>query len=566
MRQLLDKFRKLLTPADKFAALRLLAAMCVGAGLEVIGISVLMPVVAVLSKPELLTENRYLRFFYGHLNPGTMQGFLLVMCGIVIVFYLLKNAFLTWMTGQQSAFIYRKAESLARRLYANYINTAYPFHLRHNSSELLNNINQLEQIISGVLLPLLLILSELAVIAALTAVLLIFTPWSTLCAGTVLLLVAAALYWPLRKYSTRTGEIRYRAGQEIFQCIMQGIGGIKETKVNNCEAYFIRCHDAAQHRFCTAGLKLYFTGQLPRLFLESFIVMLAMAVIMVFVWCGTPSGTILLSVTLMAAALFRLLPSVSRIQYNFVRIRQSFSAFDAVFRDLTGLVPENTVPPESVPPVTFQHAIRFESVNFGYAPDQPPLFHRFSLEIPRLASVALVGTTGCGKSTLVDLMLGLLKPDAGKITVDGRDIEENLVSWRSLTGYVPQFIYLADGTIRENVAFGIPPEEIDDERVWECLKTAQLDGFAASLPGGLSAEIGERGTRLSGGQRQRIGIARALYRKPEVLILDEATSALDNETERAFVEALNALKGKMTLVMIAHRLSTVEKCDRIIRL
>ena len=568
MRGLLDKFRRLLTVQDKFAALRLLLMMGVGAGLEVIGISVVMPVVAVLSKPELLTENRWLNVFYRHLNPGSLSGFLLVMCLVVIAFFIVKNLFLAWMTYEQSAFIYDKAKILGQRLYANYVRTGYAFHLRYNSSELLNNLNQLELIISGVLLPVLLIASELAVVIALGCVLLIFTPWSTVCAGTALLLAAALFYWPLRSYSTRTGKKRYNANREIFQCIMQGIGGIKETKVGNCEGYFIERHDEAQERFSSAGKMLYFTGQLPRLFLETFIVVLAMAIIIGFVYSGMPSGTILLSITLLAAALFRMLPSVSRIQYNLVRIRQSIAVFDAIYHDLTQLVPEQNHIETGNPaePIRFRNVIRFAAVDFSYEPGPPPVLRQFSLEIPRLASVALVGQTGSGKTTLVDLLLGLLKPTAGKITVDGRDIEENLPSWRALIGYVPQFIYLTDGSVRENVAFGIPPEKIDDDRVRECLRIAQLDAFVETLPEKLATSIGEGGKRLSGGQRQRIGIARALYRKPEILVLDEATSALDNETERAFVEALDTLKGKMTILMIAHRLSTVENCDMTIRL
>ena len=561
MRALFEKFRVLLTPADKFAALKLLVLMAVGAGLEVVGVAMLMPVVAVISKPELLHENRCLAWFYRWFNPGSLSGFLVVMCGVVIAFFLFKNLFLGWMTYAQSAFIYRKAESLGRRLYANYIHAPYSFHLRHNSAELLNNINQLEQIISGVLLPVLLILSELAVIAALTIVLLIFTPWTTLIAGSVLAATCLLLYWPFRTLNIRTGREYYLAHQQIIQCVMQGLGGIKETKTGNCEPYFIRRHDAAQRRFSDSGLMLYFAGQLPRLFLEAFIVVLAMSVIVGFVWRGIPSGTILLSLTLLTAALFRMLPSVSRIQYNLSRIRQSLPAFDAVFADLTELPPEIPVSSAPVEPFPFERSIRLESVTFRYQPDQPPVLRDFSFEIPRFASVAVVGATGCGKTTLIDLILGLLKPESGRVTVDGRNIAENLPGWRSLIGYVPQAIYLLDGSIRENITFGLPAETVPDSKIWECLRLAQLDGFVRSLPLQLDSPVGEHGSRLSGGQRQRIGIARALCRNPRFLVLDEATSALDNETERAFVEALAALKGKLTILMIAHRLSTVQDCD-----
>ncbi len=564
MWKLLCDIRVLMTRRDKISMAVLTLLMMVGAGLEIVGISILMPVVAVLSKPELLEQNRYLHWVYRTIDPAGLREFLLILCAAVAFFYLFKNLFILLLTHLQARFIYDHAALWASRLYRNYLLAAYGFHLRRSSPELLNNINQLSTVTTGVLLPLMMLVSECVVIAFLAALLLVFAPGTTLTALAVISLAAGLLYWPFKRRNYRIGQIQMEQNRVIFQCEMQGLDGIREVKVRNLEERFSRIHEQAQRERYRAERRLYFAGQFPRLTLETLVVLLAMALLAVFAASRMASGTILLTVALLAMAMFRLLPAVSRVQYNLVRIRQSLCSFDTVFRDLTGITPEEKR--EEAPPLTFRKMLRIESVVFGYEPGRPPVLDRFSAEIPARSSVALVGATGAGKTTLADLILGLLEPQSGRITVDGRDIRENLVSWRRLIGYVPQNIYLVDGSIRENIALGIPRGEIDDARVRECLDMAQLTGFVDSLPAGLDTEAGERGIRFSGGQRQRIAIARALYCRPEVLVLDEATSALDAGTEQCLIDALNTLKGRLTILMIAHRLSTIEQCDRVIRL
>ncbi len=555
MRKLLNEIRVMMTPRDKMLMLVLTGLMVAGALLEIVGITILMPVIAVLSKPELLEQNKYLHFLYRLLDPPDLGTFTLYLCCGISVFYLLKNSFLMVMTYWQSAFIYGKASSWGARLYVNYLETDYAFHLKHNSSELLNNINQLQIVSTGVLLPLMMLISEGIVIVAILLLLLCFAPGTTLTAFATVLLATLLLYYPFRKLYARLGVRLYQASHKKFQLLMQGVGGIKEVKVRNLEKRFSQLLQQAQSEACRAESLIYFTGQFPRLALEAVIVILAMGILAAFILANMASGTIVLTLALMAMAMFRLLPAVSRIQYNFVRIRQSLCSFDAIYHDLTQLVREDKK--GNGPPIEFGGMLRLNNITFAYSPETPPIFRNFSAEIPVRSSTALTGTTGCGKTTLADLILGLLKPDAGSITVDGRDIRENLGSWQKLIGYVPQHIYLLDASIRENVALGVPPEEIDDDKVKRCLEMAQLADFAE----GAGTLIGERGARLSGGQRQRLGVARALYHDPEVLVLDEATSALDTETEQALIDALNLLHGRLTIIMIAHRLSTIEQCD-----
>ncbi len=564
MLSLLNKIRQLLTPRDKKIMVLLIAMMACGALLEMVAVSLLTPVIAVVTRPELLEQNRYLRTIRELIPLSDDRGFLLAMCVLVVVFFLLKNLFAGLTIYCQSRFIYRKSSEFARRLYGNYLAAPYLFHLNHNSSELINNINQLNIFVTSVLLPLMLVATECFVIAGLCALLMYFSPLTTLVVAVTTGGMLLLLYHPLKNVLFRVGERLMQVYQQQLKFLIQGLGCIKETKVRNAEANFergfARCADARRKLDHCA----YVIGQLPRLALESFVIFIAIGGLALFVASSMASGIIILTAAFFGAALYRLLPSISRVHYNLAQIRQSRYLFDLLWHDLV----KPPAPPAPVvgAPIEFRHELRVEDLSFRYQKDRPPVLEHFSMTVPYFGSVALIGPTGCGKTTLVDLILGLLKPQSGKITVDGRNIEENLPSWQMKIGYVPQFIYLLDDSVRANVAFGVPAEEVDDARVWQVLEQAQIAGFVRSLPGVLEEPMGELGSRLSGGQRQRIGIARALYSAPEILILDEATSALDLETERAFADALAKLKGKLTILTIAHRPATVEMCDHVIRL
>ncbi len=564
MWKLLHDIRMLLTPADKIRMAVLTVLMVAAAGMEIAGISILMPVVALLTKPGMLSENRYLALLQRWISPEDPAAFLLMLCCIVAFFFLVKNLFALLLVYRQARFVYDRAYVWSVRLFDNYLGADYGFHLRHNSSELLNNINLLGTIVIGVLLPLMLLVSEAIVIMAILAMLITLVPFATLAAMAALLAAGGALYRPFSRYNFALGRRQREQSRDVFQDMLQGFGAIKEIKAANLESSFGRIYADHQRLRYGTEMQLFFSGQFPRLAIETLVVVLAMGLLAGLTAAGVASDSILMTAALLIVAMFRLLPAVSRVQYNLVRIRQGLCSFDAVFHDLTRLTREPLT--ETAPAITFRRTLTLENLTFRFAPDLAPVLDGFSAEIRCRTSVALVGATGCGKTTLADLILGLLRPESGRIAADGRDIRENLSSWRRLVGYVPQGVYLVDGTIRENIAMGTTPEEVDDLLLAECLTTAQLDEFVAALPDGVRTVVGERGVRLSGGQRQRIGIARALYRRPEVLILDEATSALDADTEQAFVAALRSLQGKLTVVMIAHRLSTIKYCDRVIQL
>ena len=565
MTTLLPKFWRLLTPAEKCGLFPLLLLMIVGAFLELIGLGLIMPVIAILANPLLIEQNKYLNAIHTFINPASNKTFLLTLCFGVAAIYLVKNVFLAFATRLQVRFVSKLSERMASGLFDSYVRAPYSFHLAKNSSDLLNNINMVSHVASSLFVPGLMFVTEMVTVLAILGVMLFFVPLATLGLAIVSLTIILGLYYPFKRYNLELGERINRHSAEIFRDIMQAFEGIKECKVRNCEGVLSDRHARHQKLFREAEMSRGFISQLPRFSIEALIVVAGMGTLAIFVMADIAMGSIILKLSLVAVALIRLMPSFSRIQYQLNSMRQSLHSSSTIYDDLEMLRPP---PPPRIaqPPITFSETIRLDNLSFSYAGTDDPILAAFSTEIRKNASVAFVGPTGCGKTTLMDIILGLLKPTSGRVLVDGRDISENLPSWQTKIGYVPQFIFLMDASIRENVAFGELPEHIDDAHVRHCLAMAQLLDFVDGLPLKLETAVGERGVRFSGGQRQRIGIARALYHNPEILAFDEATSALDTDTEKAFVDALRTLKGRLTIIMIAHRLSTVQDCDTILKL
>ena len=547
---------------EKYLFYLLLVLMFIAANLELLGIGLLLPVVAMLTNPELIFQNYYLDLIYLLLRPASERSFLFLLCLLIAAVYLLKNGFLIFLTWFQSKVLFRKTCRLADSLFQAYVYAPYAMYLNRNTSELMANLNLVSYSFNSVLLSLLMLLTELLNVVMIFAMLFFFVPLTTLAILAVSLSVSFLIYFPLRK-------LNLRLGQEHFDCQnarslneLQTFNGIKEIRIRGAEEIFAgrnrRAVDRSGHLSCLMNL----LAQLPRFLLEISMVCGAMLLLALYLLAGTANTSIVLKLSLIGAGMVRLMPALSRIQYHLSNMRHQQSVVDFVFRDLDTLPAEQLQ--SDAPPVRFEHELRLENLSFSYEGSEKQVFSGFSLTVPVNTSVAFVGRTGCGKTTLADLVAGLLKPDSGRILADGRDIRENLRSWRSLIGYVPQFIYIMDDTILANIAMGAGEDKPDEARAAECLRMAQLYDFVESLPDGMNTVVGERGARLSGGQRQRLGIARALYLKPRVLILDEATSALDNETEKAFIDAIEVLHGRLTLFIIAHRLSTTRGCSQIV--
>jgi len=452
---------------------------------------------------------------------------------------------------------------LSHRLLAAYLAAPYAFHFRRNSAALIQRVTDaVNSVFRGVLGSLVNVASESLVVAGIVAILAWTAPGVTLVAVVV---VGAMLLVPLtlsRHATTRWGRAVQQLDAEILQTLQQSLGGVKEVKVLGCESFFLSQFD---ERLATAARlrSRYATVSAA----------LRMGVETMFI-CGLLLVSLLLTLSHGSAALpllglfayagFRVIPAANRVMLYITQLRYSRPWIEALRADLATLPsPAPAVGPAAADAIRFTHAIAFERVSYTYEGEREAVLLDVELTIAKGEAVAIVGPSGAGKSTLVDVLLGLLPPTSGRVTVDGRDIAGALRSWQRHIGYVPQEPFVLDDTLRRNVAFGVADAAIDERRVKAAVRLSQLSSVVTALPRGLDTMLGERGTRLSGGQRQRVAIARALYHEPEVLVFDEATSALDTPTERELIAALEALRGVTTLVVIAHRLSTVRRCDRL---
>ena len=566
MLKFLREIRRTLPPGFRYAAAGLAALMAVSAILELAALALVMPVASALAAPELLETNRWLHAFYEFAAPSSREAFILESVAVLALFFVVKNVFAFLLTTCQNRFSRDLSVNLAGRLYRTYMRADYAFHLEHGASELIGRIMQMREVAEVLLMPFLQALSEAIVFLSILAVIFVLVPKvaliSFLVCGTVVLL----FHRLFKRILDAASRKLFAANGESTRTMNQSFAAIREVKLTGTEEFFGRRLEQAQFNIVNAVKIRHDLGQIPRFSLEVFVVALAGGLIAVLTWMGVPSSRLILYAAFFLAAMFRLIPSVSRMQYNLILVRGMLYVFERLGDDLNSIPAERIQAAPSAPDLHFESELAVEHVTFRYTPDRPAVFEDFSMSVKRQECVAVVGRTGAGKTTLIDLVMGFLAPESGRVTVDGTDIRDNLRSWRSRIGYVPQNICLFDDTVRANVAFGAEPAQVDDARVMKALELAQIADFVRTLPDGLDTKLGEFGARISGGQKQRIAIARALYLEPELLILDEATSALDDDTEAALIDALDALKGKVTILMIAHRTTSIRHCDRLIEI
>ena len=565
---MLDAFRmlrRLLRRQDKFELLAIAAATAIAALWEVLGIGLMIPVVAAVVNPILLEQNEYLKFFYSISPFQEQHSFMIFTALLVVINFALKNMFNYWVLKLQSNYTFGKQSEFSCRLFELYIKTDYSFALQHSPAELGARISRVGMICENSLLPLLLLLSDGTAVLLLLVTLMWFMPLVLAAALAALVLLALIFYCPFRKYNGYLSSCYVEQDNCLSSEKISVFSGIKAIKSANCEEFFQRRFTNTMRVFTRLAARLYLFGQLPRLGLEVLAVILSMGIFISMVLMKMPSGTIVLHFALLVAAMGRILPALSRMSYNLTRIRQFGVSLEGLYNDINALKMETASGNGSTISYHLQQSLDIRDMCFSY-PDGKKVFDHFNLTIPARRSVALVGPTGSGKSTLADLICGLLKPDQGQILFDNQDIAGNVVQARAIIGYVPQYVYIIEGSIAENVALGVEADKIDMVKVIQALQLANLYDYVESLPEKTAAHLGENGINLSGGQRQRLGIARALYHDSELLIFDEATSALDDVSESAVVEALETLHGRKTLLVIAHRLSTIEHCDTKITL
>jgi ABC-type multidrug transport system fused ATPase/permease subunit len=551
--------------------------LIIAAIFETAGIGLIVPFVGIVTNPGIIQKHAILSKAYELLNFQSTNAFILFAVGCLLTVFILKNAYLLLFYYLQYKVIFNQKVKLSRTMFKEYLTKPYTFHLQRNSAELLRNINgEIPKVFDGILLASFQLLTETLVIMSILSLLIFTAPLATLTSGVLLGGTVFLFFRIFRNKISYLGKENQRVSRELIKWVNQGLGASKEVKVSGREGYFVNSYNKQSKIMASNTIYKNMLDQIPRLFIETLLVSVVLITMIIIVFQGTDTSKLVSTMSLFAMAAFRLMPSINRIVATLSSIRFSQPALTVVYNDLikdsNGKNKVfNDVFIESKPVKvnnderSFHNAIVLENVYFRYPNQEELSIKNVSLTIPIGKSVAFVGTSGAGKTTIVDIVLGLLEPEKGKVLVDGKDLNDLIPIWQSKIGYIPQSIYLSDETIRKNVAFGIADQDIDEIAVQKAIEDAQLKVFVESLPEGLDTVVGERGVRLSGGQRQRIGIARALYHNPEIIFLDEATSALDNETEKEIMKAIDGLKGEKTLIIIAHRLSTIENCDIVFK-
>jgi ATP-binding cassette, subfamily B, bacterial PglK len=547
----------------------LMCAMVLGAFFETVSVGVVLPFIAVLKEPELLSRARHIRPLLSNLNISEPRELFFILGPALIALFAIKTGYLILLYRSLFRYAMKKQVNLARQLLAGYLSAPYTLHLQRNSAELIRvTTRSVEDFTSGFMVNLLIMLGELLVLGALTSLLMIVEPLATLGALVVLAVPTALVYRSTHHRLGASGRIAEQSFGLMIQWAEQAISSVKEIMITGRRSFFIDQHGYNVQRFTDSARSLNFLSTVPRFVIDTLAVSGMVVIAAILLTRGQDLQSTLPLLGMFALAAVRLIPSTTRMSNSLAQLRYRYASTEVIYRELLALHqrPSEPLPgasEEQVSPIPFRRALVIEHLSYSYPATRQPAIDDVSLEIPKGHWAAFIGPTGAGKTTLADLILGLLVPSSGRILVDGRNLHDNLASWQQNIGYVPQTVYVIDDSVRRNVAFGVPEEEIDDEQVWQALRAAQVDHLVRSMPGELSAIVGERGGRLSGGERQRLGIARALYRDPEVLVIDEATANLDPGTEAAIVEVIGGLRGKKSIIIITHRLAFARNCDCI---
>ncbi len=551
----------------------LIVAMLIGAALELMGVGLIYEAASVIMDPDILESSETLVKVYDIFHMESMTQFSMLIMGALIGVFALKNAYLFFQNKLQFKFVYSNQFATSRRMMINFMQRPYEYYLNADTSVIQRSITSDVNNMYGLILSMLQLVSEMIVFVVLTLYCLSKDVVMTGTVAILLVVVLMVIKWILKPIMRKAGEENQDFYSGLYKWIDQSVMGIKEIKVANKESYFINEYCKCGAGYVNAVQRYNLYNATPRLLIETVAIAGMILYMMIRIAQGTPVTEIMPQLTMLAVAAMRLIPSANRINNYLTSIAYFEPFFMGVTDNLQDEIRDESVNYDEeayrkkkyVEKLPVKKEILLKDITYKYPNSEVLIFDNATMRIPVGKSVGIVGTSGAGKTTVVDIMLGLLQLKSGGIYADGIEVREHYESWLKNIGYIPQTIFMIDSSIRKNVAFGRGDEDIDDAKVWQALKEAQLDEFVKGLPEGLDTGIGERGIRISGGQRQRIGIARALYEDPEVLVLDEATSALDNDTEAGIMDSINHLHGRKTLIIIAHRLQTIEKCDIVYR-
>lgn len=571
MLNIIKKLNVMLDKKQKGQMCGLLVMMLISAILETTSISLVIPVVSVVMDPNAVENDKYVSMIYNALGFSSYRVFTVTVMLSLIIAFVVKNLFLFFQQKALYSFIYTNQFKTSEQVMKKYMNRSYEYFLNADTAVIQRNITSDVNHMYGLIRCILMLLSEAIVFVFLAAVLFIADPKMTLIIATLLIVTLWIVKVTLKPILKKAGQENQDNYSGLFKWISQIVTGIKEVKIGNKESHFIKEYLECGHGYVNAVQKYMLYSNMPRLLIETVCIAGMVTYLLILTLSGQDVKDLISIIAAFGLAVVRLMPCASRINNQINDIAYFEPPFMAVADQLKEEFDKEVIELDAFTPASeklpFNKEIELKDICYKYPNTDKWIFDKASLTIPVGKSIGIVGTTGSGKSTIVDVLLGLLKASEGTISVDGKDINEgdNYRKWLKNVGYIPQTVFMLDDTIRHNICFGLSDDEIDEDRLWEVAREARIDDFIKTLPDGMETGIGERGIRLSGGQRQRISIARALYHNPELLILDEATSALDNDTESAIMESINTLHGKKTMVIVAHRLQTIEKCDAVYR-
>lgn len=537
-----------------------------GMVLEMAGVGLIIPVFNLILNTEQLLEYTFIQNIFSRFSISDEKYFIYAALGLLMFVYVFKALYLSFLSWVQAKFVYTLQAHISRELFNKYIKQPYSFHLDRNSAFLIRNVTtETTQLVESAFLSMMLVINETIVILGLVALMFILTPSKALIMFLVISLGMIVIQLSTRKLLMQWGSERQINEGLKIKTAQEGLGGIKDIKVLARESEILKSFFNHVNTVAKVSANRNAVQQYPRIWIEFLGIFSLMIIILMDISSGASSLTIIPSIAFISAIAFRIMPSSNRFLSAIQSIKYSTPVVNLVKEELSLTDNQNYSKTSYEEPLTFENDICINNISFSYN-QKNNILDNISFIINSGEKIGIIGSSGAGKSTFVDLILGLHKPNKGSIKVDGIDIFQNLKRWYEIIAYVPQTIFLSDDTLRRNIAYGLPESEIDNNNIMEAIKLAQLEDFVSDLDHGLETVIGERGVRISGGQRQRIGIARALYNKPKLLILDEATSALDEEIEKEVMDSIYSLDSSITILIIAHRLSTLDKCNKIISL
>ena len=556
------KINKILDSKAKRRIIKLVFITLIGAFLEVLGVSLMVPMFSAIMNPDIINTNPLIMKVCSIFGLGSHKTFVILCIIALIAIFIIKDLYLVFEYCMQARFIYDSRFSTQKRVLHSFLCKPYEYYLNSSSADVLRIINNDIIQTYSLLLTFVKFITESVVSLALIITIFIIDPVMTTALAVLLSVIIFFISKIVKPKLTQMGNEFRANSRTTYKWILQAIQGIKELKIARRERYFESNYEKAGLRQISAEKWELVINNTPRLFVELGCVCSTLSVIAIMIYYGKPLEELVPTLSAFAVAAVKLMPSSLHIVNMINGISYNGPAIDNVISAMNDNSDQENKLVESRHSLSVKDFIQFKNITYKYPNSDKYIFKDASFDIKVGTSVGIVGPSGAGKTTAIDILLGLLNPESGEILADGKDVLSDYADWLSHIGYIPQSIFMLDDTIASNVAFGMEP---DEEKVWHALEESQLAEFVKGLPDGIYTQIGERGVRVSGGQRQRLGIARALYTNPDILVFDEATSSLDNETESAIMESINSLHGYKTLIIIAHRLQTIEKCDVVYR-